>query len=1076
MPLPRLGCGGPSQKPDVEKTKEDSTVLDQPPSEGHRRKVGTAASPSIKNEGSPGIEDDITQGMLSVCQAFEARTEAFRRGCVPGFSTGIKRPPSQPCHDAKRAKIDDTCRDEGDHHHVQSTQIDTHVDSAAEMASEHPEHSEAQTSEHPEIAEIFVISGQTAPQPIAVPWGQTAGQLLVAHAKATGQVEANLAINSAMATQIPLSQVLAPGSVVAIEHVQDVARIGCQVHLPVEAKKLPVLEEGSREELLWSQKGWVAMDEMKFYTHMISNSYPGKFCEPRIIKPKNPHELAQAVIDLIQEVMANNVHVACVPVLMDGHWIPIGAMPHHDRVAVWTTRHQGMCIRNAFQQTTGDPPFEIKECLFPQFFQADCGFQTIGWFISLASLDTEFRAVRDQQAAHWRMLFHQHLITMNQHQTRISAPIPLGGANAVVDELIKLITSHGVAPSRSQECADMILSNLGASTVQRILKAPKPWTDLKARASLCKPPIRIVTPEELQTMLREKVTSNQPVGKKNNKMKGTKPGTAEIRLKADQIMVPQAVFKQQDGTELGQLSPCQINTSAQGILVVNYEDALPYFAIQQAMTTEGLGLLVLDHHDPRLPKNHTVVRVPALCKATSEPLIATAALFQLGQQTVVRNLPDECIEVQETPYAVVRVALYRDQTSVPWEAITAGPVKQILQQPSMQGLQQSAIMDVWDRQFLDERLKKTDPSKASIVMVNIRLDHRYLEEVLASSGSSGCYTEQRTSDGRAPHPDFQIVWLPRKSFAEATVALQSNKTPCRLARSGNRYGLRVANAHAEQTHMTHRPDVVYLQGHDLLRFKVGPLPFGSSKQSIATLFRKWNWQARPLGPIGPTRDKSGIMWQVQSSSNPENWIYQATHGDILITPDGPQSTQAPMQQAIIASDKTLQSLAKKHTPQIDQADPWLHDDPWKAVPTKAAATLNAQQLAEIEESIEKKVTRQLQQDDKMDIDTDRRVTDLENKVTQMAQEISAFQHHQTQQQQSIQHQVAAIDAKVDQQQHTIHTLLDTKLEAQMARIEQLFAKRAKTGHEWLRKPRTDKPILGCSFAWWLVPHLPGEGY
>ena len=83
----------------------------------------------------------------------------------------------------------------------------------------------------------------------------------------------------------------------------------------------------------------------------------------------------------------------------------------------------------------------------------------------------------------------------------------------------------------------------------------------------------------------------------------------------------------------------------------------------------------------------------------------------------------------------------------------------------------------------------------------------------------------------------------------------------------------------------------------------------------------------------------------------------------------------------------------------------------------------------------------------MDVDADRRVADLETKVTQIAQELSAFQHHQNQQQQTVQHQVAAIDAKVDKQQQAIHNLLDNKLEAQMARIEQLSAKRAKTGQE-----------------------------
>ena len=358
-------------------------------------------------------------------------------------------------------------------------------------------------------------------------------------------------------------------------------------------------------------------------------------------------------------------------------------------------------------------------------------------------------------------------------------------------------------------------------------------------------------------------------------------------------------------------------------------------------------------------------------------------------------------------------------------------------------------MYVWDRQFLDERLKKVDPSKAAMVMVNYRIDSRNLEEVLEGSGTSGCYIEQRTSDGRSPHPDFQVVWLPRKTFAEATVAQQANKAPCKLARSGNRYGLRVSKAHAEQTHTAHRPDVIYLQGNELQRFSVGPLPFGSSKGSIATLFRKWNWQARPLGPIGPSRDKSGIMWHVQSAANPENWIYQASHGDILISPDAQPASQPPAKQAIIASEKTLQSLAKPPSSANGEVeDPWLHKDPWRnTTPAASSGSLNAKQFAELAQTMEQRLAKHFTADDKMEVDTDRRVADLEEKVGQLAHDFATYQHHQGKQQQAIQSQVAAIDAKVDSHQQSIQNLLESKLENQMARIEQLFAKRAKTNQE-----------------------------
>ena len=242
-------------------------------------------------------------------------------------------------------------------------------------------------------------------------------------------------------------------------------------------------------------------------------------------------------------------HVVCIPILSDGHWSPVVAMPYHDKVAVWTTSLQAKAIREAGRVTVGDLPFEIFECVFPHRFPADCGFQTIGWFISMSSLDNEFRAITDQLAAHWRMLFHQHLTATQTNVALVTSPLQLGGASTLQEDLIKLITEHGVSQSRSHECAVHIIATVGVATVQKLLKAPKPWTDLKARASLCRPPIRIVLPEELQAMLQDKADAAKPVGKKHNKNKLARTGMADIRLKADQIMVPPAVFKQQDGSK-----------------------------------------------------------------------------------------------------------------------------------------------------------------------------------------------------------------------------------------------------------------------------------------------------------------------------------------------------------------------------------------------------------------------------------------------------------------------------------------------------------------------------------------------
>ena len=80
----------------------------------------------------------------------------------------------------------------------------------------------------------------------------------------------------------------------------------------------------------------------------------------------------------------------------------------------------------------------------------------------------------------------------------------------------------------------------------------------------------------------------------------------------------------------------------------------------------------------------------------------------------------------------------------------------------------------------------------------------------------------------------------------------------------------------------------------------------------------------------------------------------------------------------------------------------------------------------------------------MDVDTDKRVSNLEEQVGKLTTGLNNFQQSTAQQQQNIQQQINSIDTKVESHHHSIHQLLETKLESQMARIEQLFKKRARS--------------------------------
>ena len=671
-------------------------------------------------------EQQLLQAMVIQCQKVERQQQAsshpdFSSGAVPGFGTTKRKAQSSQFVAQKHYKADPA--NENDKPASATDQQPSHEQTdkresppPTREASHIPQDPVVSHTE-PEYAEIFVLSEGAIPMPVKIPFGHTAGQIATAFAKLQGVDVTCIAVCSAMGTPIPLTAIAAPGVVYAMRDIRTHKNMPCQATLPIEQRQVPKFMDDTREILLWQQAGWVAFDEMTFFMQMAANSYPGKFKPPMDLSLADQHALSSFVIHLLTEA-GTSKEATYVPVLIHGHWFPVAAVPQTgdpDSFKLCAPPAQAAVFARAVQATLGETGIEFAPLPIPTLFHADCGFQTVGWIMSLACHDEQAHTVQDFQASHWRQLFHVHLIATGRHHHVPRVSLKVGGTQSTLDELIQLVSEHGVAKDRSHECASHLISVLGQTTVQQILKSPQPWTDLKARTNMCRPPIRIVLVEELKAMIGEKMRQQGPIGKKTNKIKNSKAPPI-LRLKADQIEVPMGVFKQQDGQELGQLTQTQINTHSKGILVANIDEALPYFTLQQPLSTEGIGLLVLDHHDPRLPHQHVTVRVPAICKATGDPLIATAAIFQLGHKAVTRNMPEEAVHVQEFPHRVLRVAMYRDQLPVAWDLVCQGPVKQLMDTQCMQSVKQADILDVWDRQFLTDSLQKADPKQAVVFM------------------------------------------------------------------------------------------------------------------------------------------------------------------------------------------------------------------------------------------------------------------------------------------------------------------------------------------------------------------------
>ena len=324
--------------------------------------------------------------------------------------------------------------------------------------------------------------------------------------------------------------------------------------------------------------------------------------------------------------------------------------------------------------------------------------------------------------------------------------------------------------------------------------------------------------------------------------------------------------------------------------------------------------------------------------------------------------------------------------------------------------------------------------------------------------------------------------MPRKQLGEVMLAKQTSQFPTWIVRSGDRYGLRVEEKHIPDLHKLHRPDIEYLEGQTMAMYRVGPLPYGTTKQSLQKVFKEWSWKARAGQPQG--QDTHGVMWTAQATEPPSHWVFTMGHGDLLITKlHSPKDKPSPLTSAPLTSHRTMQHLtavSNKKPWEKQQHDPWTNDDPWLHATSKAGTGISPAQLSTIETNVEKRILAQLPtnvkpDDMEMEPDVDHRVSQLESQVQQLKETVQqasasmqSFQHQQAQQNQQLSQQVHAVKHQVDSQNHHLQSMIEGKLEEQMSRIESLLTKRMKT-NEWQHgKPGMLQPLERTNQQMWSI--------
>ena len=634
-----------------------------------------------------------------------------------------------------------------------------------------------------------------------------------------------------------------------------------------------------------------------------------------------------------------------------------------------------------------------------------------------------------------------------------------------------------------QSRAQAAVKAIGALEVTKAIQGKAPWRSLKFLASNSN--FRLVHPDELQRHIAKK--AGDEIEKPGKKTRANRPsqqhkGDSQIQIDPTKLQIPPGTFVSQD-QPIGQILPSQIGPIAEGVVVVTLAQAEPYLKANQIVSNGPLALLIVSCPIScgATTLGCTQVTVPVRCVINQEPLLLEATLVQIGTGLIEKKVTAAAPAIETASVATLKAVVYKDEVALSWDQFVAGPVKYILSQIPILRLctepscscdawhndekvqVAAAIVDVWRRQFLRQGFRPEPPSTASIYSVCIRVPSCIGEKVLAASGQGGVYFEPRTPDAKDIDRSYDVVWIPRADKGSAMHLRQTNPISCGLARSGDRWGLRVRSDQAHKVHQSVRPDAVFLEQGPRLHFSISPIPYGTDRQALCRALKAAQWEAKPIQPIGSVEGNRGNTWTVVSTKQPPSNIIEMSHGEVVISKlRAPENARKEVMQPVAASS-TL-SLCGGGPISIPSRgkDPWVIQDPWQQYNVSKAAggvvaTPDASAgLKQLESKIEQAVLAKLptqpvsmEQDDVPDrvATLERQVNSLMSKHQQMEANMNEHHVHQAAQLTQLQGQINAqgqqFAGQLDSQQQHIKSMFDS----QMAQIRTLLAKRPREDGE-----------------------------
>eukprot|EP00438_Fugacium_kawagutii_P005165 Skav206282 [mRNA] locus=scaffold922:138713:143392:- [translate_table: standard] len=791
------------------------------------------------------------------------------------------------------------------------------------------------------------------------------------------------------------------------------------------------------------QGGWVADDEMRFMLSGFQLKGFAQVIEPLILQMTIDWELEVRVwFDRLLEFSEGIVVSA---ILHADHWIPV-IVRFGEEIGIHTT-HEGRQVLETY-----DSPVAVSISTEQMYgtIPHDCGFQVVGWLAAHLGLPNARHVMDHATINAWRMLWLQQVL-MHQCQEDFELVAIGGHPEELTTAISAMLREHGVEAAQVQSRAAEVINKLGKEELRKAIHSSRPWAQIKQLANRHSPPVQLIMPSELDKVIKDRQAKSGHFGKQSNKMK---TGGGPRELNASDLHVPPGVFVLADGTPVHQVELRQIKRSSHGIVICQESEVAPMQS-QFPLTEGGLLLLVINPSEEFVKQHGAIIRFPAQCTSTAEPVLVSAVQVQAGKGVVSRARPSSVPQVCEVKVITIKLLWYRDQCPVPWQEVIEAPVKQLMTKVkclteckqsncSCEAWHRGAtmdphdqtepIMDLWNRDFLSVHFRKARPADADMFVCQMRVREDRFHLLTQMVGQYGIYVEPRSPDGRQQNSGWQTVWLPKHDLQAAAIACAKSPQNTFVIRVNKRYGLKVLSGDAASVHQSFRSDVPFLGEGDTSLHQIGPLPWGTSRSSLQQLFASWSWTAVPLQPLGRAACNRGLLWVAKATAPPASSVITMAHADIIIVKKDNEVSKSFAVPQVEASVHTKHKLTTD-----DFQDPWA-DAASQLRQQKSQSAADAPVSQKQLQNLEQRLVQQIKEVVKPDGDSAMDGSEWEPRVKALEAQVASIGESQQQQIQ----QTQTLQQQVDGQGQALRQHLDMRLGQHMDRIEALLNKRAKT--------------------------------